>query len=179
MDPIVNNCILQVIETKSPLSTLRARSGENRYVPGVTEGPPERRSACPISFALDILGDRWTLLVVRDLVFAGKRNFQDFLASPEKIATNILANRLARLQQAGVVTRRRDASHVRRVDYSLTPKGLDLIPVLLELIRWGATHDPETAAPAAIVRRIEHDRDGFAAELRAAALARHTLASPR
>lgn len=138
----------------------------------MTEGPPERRSACPISFALDILGDRWTLLVVRDLVFAGKRNFQDFLASPEKIATNILANRLARLETTGVVVRRRDASNVRRVDYSLTPKGIDLIPVLLELIRWGATHDPDTAAPASIVQRIERDRDGLAAELRAAALAR-------
>lgn len=138
----------------------------------MTRSPPERRSACPISFALDLLGDRWTLLVVRDLVFAGKRNFQEFIASPEQIATNILADRLARLEEAGIVTRRRDPDNARRVDYALTPRGADLIPVLLELIRWGASHDPETAAPAGFVARIVHDRDGLAAELRARALAR-------
>jgi DNA-binding HxlR family transcriptional regulator len=110
--------------------------------------------------------------VVRDLVFAGKRNFQDFMASPERIASNILADRLARLERAGIVERRRDPANARRVDVRLTAKGLDLIPLLLEMIRWGGAHDPDTAAPAAIRERLVRDRDGFAAELRARALAR-------
>ncbi len=127
-----------------------------------------RRSQCPISFALDILGDRWTLLVIRDLVFAGKRHFRDFLASPEKIASNILASRLRSLEARGIVSRRPDPASARKVIYELTRKGIDLIPVLLELIRWGATHDPRTGAPETFIRRIARDREGMIAEITAA-----------
>lgn len=109
---------------------------------------------------------------MRDLVFAGKRHFQDFAGSPEKIATNILTERLARLEQAAIVRRRRDPTDARRVEYRLTVKGMDLIPVLLEVIRWGASYDPATAAPPAFVRRIEQDREALTAELRAAVMAR-------
>jgi DNA-binding HxlR family transcriptional regulator len=125
-----------------------------------------RRSACPISFALDVLGDKWTLLVIRDLVFARKRHFRDFLASPENIASNILASRLRTLEAHGLVSRRSDPDSGRKVIYELTPKGIDLIPVLVELIAWGARHDPKTAASAALRRRLEKDRDGFIAEIR-------------
>lgn len=124
-----------------------------------------RRSACPISFALDILGDKWTLLVVRDLVFAGKRHFRDFLASPEGIASNILASRLRTLEARGIVSRRPDPASARKVIYELTVKGIDLVPVLLELIRWGANHDPKTAAPVSFTRRIAEDRERLIAEL--------------
>jgi DNA-binding HxlR family transcriptional regulator len=126
------------------------------------------RSTCPLALALDVLGDRWTLLVIRDLVFTRKRRFGEFLESPEGIASNILADRLRRLEQWGIVTRRTDPASARQVIYRLTDKGKDLIPVVLELMRWGATHDAAAATPKTVARRIRGDREGFAAELRAA-----------
>ena len=113
------------------------------------------------------MGDKWTLVVLRDLIFARKRYFQELLDSPEKIASNILASRLKQLESAGLITRKADPNHGRRVVYAPTPKALDLLPVLVELIRWGMVHNPKTAAPPELVRRIKHDRDGFIAELRA------------
>jgi DNA-binding HxlR family transcriptional regulator len=112
------------------------------------------RSPCPIAGALDLLGDRWTLLVVRDLLLYDKRRFAEFLASPEGIATNILADRLDRLQRCGVVERRpREGSP--RDEYHPTDRGRDLAPVLRELIAWGKRHVPGTAQrpPAAMMRR--------------------------
>ena len=126
-----------------------------------------RRSPCPISFALDLLGDKWSLLVIRDLVFAHKRHFADFLASPEGIASNILASRLKNLEASGILSRRADPDSARKVIYELTPKGIDLVPVLIDLISWGARHDPKTAAPEAFIKRIDEDRDGMIAEIRA------------
>jgi len=134
----------------------------------VTRKDKTRRSGCPISFALDILGDKWTLLVVRDLVFAGKRHFRDFLNSPEGIASNILASRLRSLEARGIVSRRPDPESARKVIYALRPKGIALVPLLLELIRWGAAHDPKTAAPEDFIRRIVRDREGMIAEITAA-----------
>ena len=127
---------------------------------------PVRRSSCPISFALDILGDKWTLLVIRDLVFVRKRHFRDFLASPEKIASNILANRLRMLERCRIVSRRPDPESARKVIYELTGKGIDLVPLLLELVRWGAKYDPRTAAPKNFTKRIAEDREGLLAEIR-------------
>lgn len=125
------------------------------------------RSNCPISFALQILGDRWTLLVVRDLIFLGKRRYREFLESPEGIATNVLADRLKRLEAGGIVTRAPDPASRRSHLYLLTDKGLDLVPVLIELARWGAQHEPQTPIPEALAARIRGDREGFIAELRA------------
>jgi DNA-binding HxlR family transcriptional regulator len=104
-----------------------------------------RRSDCPVACSLDLLGDRWTLLVVRDL-FLGKSRFSDFLASNEKIATNILADRLRRLEAAGLVSTAHYSGHSRRVSYRLTPAGRDLAPVLAALIDWGERHIPGTHA---------------------------------
>jgi DNA-binding HxlR family transcriptional regulator len=103
------------------------------------------RSRCPVAGALDLLGDRWTLLVVRDLLFYRKRRFAEFLDSPEGIATNILADRLARLEDAGLVTRHRYQDRPLREEYRLTARGRDLVRVLRELIRWGKRHVPGTA----------------------------------
>ena len=105
--------------------------------------------------------------MVRDLVFSRKRYFRDFLAAPENIATNILADRLKTLEAAGIVSRRTDTENARKVIYELTPKGEDLIPALLELVRWGAKHDAETAAPRQFIRRIEKDREVLIAEIKA------------
>jgi DNA-binding HxlR family transcriptional regulator len=130
--------------------------------------PSAPRSHCPIAFSLDILGDRWTLVVLRDLVIKGKRLFRELLEAEEGIATNILTDRLRRLEAWGIVTRRPDPENARQVIYEPTPKGLDLIPVLVELARWGATHDPQTAAPRGFVERATRERDAVVAEIRAA-----------
>lgn len=103
------------------------------------------RSKCPIAGALDLVGDRWTLLVMRDVLFYDKRRFADFLASPEGIASNILAERLARLERCGLIEKRLYRDRPPRVEYHPTASGLDLLPVLRELIRWGKRHVPGTA----------------------------------
>ena len=95
--------------------------------------------------ALDIIGDRWTLIVMRDILLYDKRRFADFLSSPEGIASNILTDRLERLERCGVVERRRYADRPPREEYHPTTRGWDLAPVLRELIRWGQRHVPGTA----------------------------------
>jgi DNA-binding HxlR family transcriptional regulator len=127
---------------------------------------PKRRSACPISYSLDFMGDKWTLLVVRDLLFKGKRHYGEFLKSEEAIATNILADRLLMLEAGGIIRKSPDPDSGVRYVYSLTDKGLDLIPVMLELAVWGATHDARTAAPRAFIRRYRSNREGLIKELR-------------
>ena len=124
------------------------------------------RSTCPIACSLDILGDKWTMLVIRDMVFSRKRHFREFLESPEGIASNILTDRLKRLEESGIVARRPDSENARQVIYTLTEKGKDLIPALLELARWGAKHVARSVAPKNIVRRIKEDRDGLIEELK-------------
>jgi len=102
---------------------------------------PEYRSPCPVGRSLDLVGDRWTLLVVRDL-FWGKQRFQEFLQSPERIPTNILAERLARLEAAELVTRTPYQNNPPRFSYALTRKGRDLGPVLSAFVDWGNRHIP-------------------------------------
>ena len=98
-----------------------------------------RRSRCPVSCTLDVLGDKWSLLVVRD-VMRGKRRYADFLGSSEGIPTNILAERLKRLTATGVIRARRYSDHPPRVEYTLTPKGEDLRPVMRAMVEWGVRH---------------------------------------
>jgi DNA-binding HxlR family transcriptional regulator len=105
-----------------------------------------RRSPCPISGTLDILGDKWTLLVIRDL-FLGKRLFGEFLESPEGIPTNILAERLKRLETNGLIRREAYQQRPLRHAYALTRKGADLLPVLTEIMRWANAHVPGTLEP--------------------------------
>jgi len=102
-----------------------------------------RRSNCPVACTLDLVGDRWTLLVVRDLVM-GKTYFDEFLASPEGIATNILSSRLRLLEDLGYVTGEKDASDRRRIHYSLTKKGERLGKLLRGIVKWGLKNLPET-----------------------------------
>ncbi len=127
-----------------------------------------RRSDCPISYALDLFGDKWTLLVVRDLALYAKRHYGELLASDERMATNILADRLARLEAWGVVNKQPDPTNRRRVIYRLTERGKDLLPVLVEMIRWSGQHDPASAAPPEFLRRIDSEREALLIELRAA-----------
>lgn len=125
-----------------------------------------RRSDCPINFSLELFGDRWTLLVIRDLVFNGKKHFREILASTEKISTNILADRLKRLEENGIISRQTAPDSGREVIYRLTEKGSDLIPILLEMTRWGAKYDKHTGAPASFIKLIEAERERLTEELK-------------
>jgi DNA-binding HxlR family transcriptional regulator len=118
---------------------------------------PIPRSVCPIANALDLLGDRWTLLVIRDLLFVGKRRFGEFLSSPESIPTNILSDRLRRLEEGGVVEKVPYQLRPPRYEYQLTAKGRDLFPVLRALIEWAARHLPGVASspPPGVLERYE------------------------
>jgi len=125
----------------------------------------DKRSPCPIACALDILGDRWTLLVVRDMLL-GRARFRDFLASPEGIATNILVDRLERLVDYGLAEKRASPDRAGAAEYRLTDAGRALEPALLALAQWSLAHvegtearlapisaDKRPAAPAASARR--------------------------
>ena len=123
----------------------------------------ERRSDCPINFALQTFGDAWSLLIIRDLMFTERRTYTDFANAEERMATNILAARLELLQTAGLIRRQGKG---RGAKFSLTQKGLDLLPAMLELVSWSARHDRSTAAPPAFVTRIRNDRARVIVELR-------------
>lgn len=127
----------------------------------------KRRSGCPISVALETLGDAWSLLIVRDLMFKGRTTFKDFLQAEEGIASNILTERLQRLEAAGIVVKQRDKDDARRFVYRLTEKGIALAPVLVELVMWSARFE-QTDAPPRVVRAMRADRDGFIAAVRQA-----------
>jgi DNA-binding HxlR family transcriptional regulator len=102
----------------------------------VKNNRPDFRSSCSISCALDLLGDKWTLLIIRDALFLGSKSFGDFSSSPEKIATNILTNRLEKLVSYGILTKTRNAKNKLKNDYILTDRGKQLEPVLLALGKW-------------------------------------------
>lgn len=122
------------------------------------------RSGCPISIALELLGDAWSLLIVRDLMFKERQTYNNFLLGGEGIASNILARRLRKLEDANIIEKRRDPTDARRFIYRLSPKGIDLAPVLVELVIWSARHE-QTDAPPAVVRRMRSDKAAFIAEV--------------
>ena len=125
---------------------------------GITD---QRRSGCPISFGLDIFGDKWTLLILRDLLLQGKNRFRDFLASEEMIASNILSERLSRLERAGLIFKLPDSDDGRQVIYRATKAGEALVPALIELAYWGATHDAKSAAPPEFAKAYRANRGGL------------------
>ncbi len=125
----------------------------------------KRRSGCPVSIALEEFGDRWSLLIIRDLMVRGFRTFKEFQTSGEGVATNILADRLHKLEATGIITAEAEETDRRRVNYRLTQKGIDLAPVLLELLIWGARHE-ETGAPCALIVKMEKNRQKVLAEVR-------------
>lgn len=122
-----------------------------------------RRSACPVSISLEMFGDRWSLLIIRDLMVRGLRTFKEFQASGEGIASNILSNRLERLEATGIVATEADESDGRKVIYRLTEKGIDLAPIMLELLIWGARHE-QTGASCAVIDAMEKNREQVLAE---------------
>jgi DNA-binding HxlR family transcriptional regulator len=124
------------------------------------------RSGCPISIALEQFGDPWSLLIVRDVMFKGLRTFSEFQLAGEGIASNILSDRLERLEHAGILRKHRDPTDGRRYLYSLTAKGLDLAPVLVELVLWSSKYE-ETDAPEATIREMRQQRARFLRRVRA------------
>lgn len=100
------------------------------------------RSLCPINLALELFGDRWTLLIVRDMMFAGKRHFRELLQSDEGISTNILADRLRMLVERGLITRTDDPTHRQKAIYTLTERGIELLPIFAQIGAWGRRHLP-------------------------------------
>jgi DNA-binding HxlR family transcriptional regulator len=123
------------------------------------------RSRCPISTTLDILGDKWTLLIIRDLMLTGKRTYGEFLQSEEKIATNILADRLLILEKNGMVEKKAFPGNKVKNLYQLTPKGIDLMPVLFEIILWGDKYFDVPERVHRLAEEIRKDRNGMIEEV--------------
>ncbi|MFD2204988.1 winged helix-turn-helix transcriptional regulator [Kiloniella antarctica] len=113
------------------------------------------RSNCPISRTLDLLGDKWTLLIIRDLMIIGKKQYGEFLTSPEKISTNILAERLKRLEVAGIIEKRVYQNNPPRYEYLLSPKGNDLRPLIREISKWGLENLEGTEIPSFLTRNTD------------------------
>jgi len=123
-----------------------------------------RRSGCPLNASVEMLGDRWSLLIIRDMMVRGYRTFKEFLSSDEHIATNILADRLRRLEAYGIIAAGPDPADGRKLFYDLTAKGMDLAPVLTEMVLWAAAH--EDTGNQTLVRLIKKDKSKFLAEVR-------------
>jgi DNA-binding HxlR family transcriptional regulator len=102
----------------------------------------DHRSLCPINLILEVFGDKWSLLIIRDIMFDGKRHFRELLHSEEKIASNILTSRLGMLEREGILQKTKDPEHKQKNIYSLTEKGIDLLPVMIEMGKWSFNHKP-------------------------------------
>ncbi len=125
-----------------------------------------RQSGCPVAFGLDTFGDRWSLLVVREIMLRGKTTYSDFQGIEEGIATNILADRLKHLAAEGIIAKHRDPDNRRSYIYSLTEKGRDLAKVMIEIILWSSRHDQRPQAMREVVDKIKQDRPEFETGIR-------------
>ena len=119
------------------------------------------RSACPISCSLDIWGDRWSLLIIRNMMLYNQHTYQEFLEAPEKIATNILANRLRMLEKAGLITKKRFPENKKKIFYKLTRMGIDLLPTMIEISFWGEKYFSIAPEAKVIVKSARNNRSGF------------------
>ena len=125
------------------------------------------RSHCPVNFGLEAFGDRWALLILRDIIFRGKRSFGEFLHSEEGFATNILASRLGHLIEHGILILEGDGTDRRKGVYSLTQKGLDVIPLIFEMVLWSAKYDQDSEAKriSRLVELIREDNRAISQEV--------------
>ncbi len=132
-------------------------------MPGTAKARP--RSGCPVSVSLERFGDRWSLLIIRDLMIRGYRTFKEFQQSGEGIASNILSQRLRNLEAAGIITAEAEKSDGRKINYRLTRKGIDLAPLVFELLVWATRHE-ETGASCGVIDVMASNRDVVLAEVR-------------
>ena len=137
------------------------------------KGKIKRRSECPLNASVEMLGDRWSLLIIRDMMLRGFRSYSQFLECYEGIATNILADRLRKLAGYGIIATEPDPSDGRRLIYLLTAKGIDLAPVLTEMVLWAATH--EETGNQALVRQMRANKEKVIAEVRKRWTGRHSI----
>jgi DNA-binding HxlR family transcriptional regulator len=121
----------------------------------ILEMRQSHRSLCPVSLALDVFGDRWTLLIIRDMMFADKRHFSEFLTAEERISLRILTDRLNRLLYQGIITKGENPAHKQKAIYSLTDRGIALLPVITQMGIWGRSCGPVTKESAAMAARLE------------------------
>ena len=125
---------------------------------------PKRRSGCPLNASVEMLGDRWSLLIIRDMMLRGFRSYREFMQCYEGIATNILADRLRKLMDYGIIGSEPDPSDGRKLTYFLTAKGIDLAPMLTEMVLWAAAH--EETGNQALVQQMREDKQKFLAGIR-------------
>ena len=135
----------------------------------------KKRSGCPINLSLELLGDRWTLLILRDIFFAGKKHFREFLESDEAISSRTLAERLQHLQEEGILTRHDDPNHKLKAIYRPTEAAIELVPVLAELGLWGSRYRPADPALGAIAKRLSKGGAKLLARMQKDLRAEHLL----
>jgi len=125
----------------------------------------QKRSTCPINFALEEVGDIWSLLIIRDILLFSKTSYGEFLSSEEKIATNILASRLEKLLFNGIITKVSNASDKRKTVYALTQKGTDLYPIMKEMMLWSKKYDSNTGIPEDLVKVLYEENQDAAIKI--------------
>ena len=123
----------------------------------------KKRSDCPISCSLDVFGDKWSLLIIRDIMLRGKMSYSEFLDSEEKIATNILVNRLKVLEEENILSKSVSPTNRSKFIYRLTPKGVDLLPIVIEIMDWGAKYN-ENCPRRELGKKIQKDKTKVIAE---------------
>lgn len=123
------------------------------------------RSNCPVNYGLEHFGDKWCLLILRDLIFRNKRHYNDFLESNEKISTRVLRDKLLLLQEGGIITKEPDHIKKSRIRYSLTEKGIALVPLMIELVLWSVKFDPDGKRADFIDKLKSSDKSEFTEEL--------------
>jgi DNA-binding HxlR family transcriptional regulator len=132
----------------------------------VVDASKTPRSHCPVSLALEAIGDRWSLLILRDIIMRGKRRYQEFLNSEEGISTNILAERLARLEKQGLISKAGDPADKRQFRYLPTRKALDLLPVIFEMARWSFKYNPDVNPDQPFAQRMRAGEKAFMRQIR-------------
>ena len=154
------------------LCTYHLLNASDLLVENMSRSRAKRRSGCPLNASVEMLGDRWSLLIIRDMMLRGFRTYKEFMECYEGIATNILADRLRKLVADGILTTEADRSDGRKLIYRLTAKGIDLAPVLTEMVLWAAAH--EDTGNQALVRQMREDKEKFLAGVRDRWAARHS-----
>ena len=126
----------------------------------------EVRSHCPINYVLEHIGDKWSLLIIRDLMFKDKRHYNEFLEGGEKVSTSVLGTRLKQLEEVGLISKGEDDVKKSRIKYSLTQKGIDMLPFMVDMISWSGEYDKETEAGKDFLDQAKHHRDDLLKSIR-------------
>lgn len=126
----------------------------------------EVRSHCPINYALEHIGDKWSLLIIRDLMFKDKRHYNEFLEGGEKVSTSVLGTRLKQLEEVGLISKGADDVKKSRIKYSLTQKGIDMLPFMVDMILWSGDYDKQTEAGKDFLNQAKNHRDDLLKSLR-------------